>query len=42
VKFGEQRTSLFAAACCCADTPDRTGPRDIGCRFGATFLFPRK
>lgn len=42
VKFGEQRVSLFAGVRYWADTPDLTGPQDVGFRFGATFLFPKK
>jgi hypothetical protein len=42
VKFGEQRVSLFAGVRYWADTPELTGPKDVGFRFGATFLFPKQ
>ncbi len=41
VTFGEQRVSLFAGLRYWADTPELTGPKDLGFRFGATFLFPK-
>lgn len=42
VKFGTQPVSLFAGVRYWADTPESTGPSDVGFRFGMTFLFPKK
>jgi hypothetical protein len=41
VKFGKQPVSLFAGVRYWADTPEATGPSDVGFRFGMTFLFPK-